>query len=76
MTTLQQIKENPKTNVWGSLGSANRCPVGVNVIFELGTIWCVDSRQAIYRTDKGFNEGIEIENLPESVLTEINNQIK
>ena len=76
MKTLEQIKSNPKTNRWGSLGSRNRCPIGVNVNFELGTIWCVDGKHAIYKTEKGFNESIEIENLSDNILAEINIQIQ
>jgi len=36
MTTLNQIKNNPKCNVWGSLGSRNSCPCAVSVPYGTG----------------------------------------
>lgn len=74
MSTLQQIRNNPKCNVWGSLGSRNRVPVLVSVLFELGQIWAITSNEAIYSNDN-FNYSIYLDKLPESILSEINNQL-
>jgi len=74
MKTLESIQANPKTNVWGSLGSRNRVPATVNVVFDKGTIWCVTSKDAIYSAGE-FNETVELKELPEAVLIQINNQL-
>ena len=75
MKTIELIQSNPKTNVWGSLGSRNRVPASVNVIFNTWVIWCVTSREAIY-SDGRFNGVISLSELPEDVLIQINNQLK
>lgn len=79
MTTLQQLQQNPKLNAWGSLGSRNRCPVAVNVRFNKGVIWCVDSAEAIYsyhEESQKFNGRIPLLELSEEVLVQINAQVK
>lgn len=75
MKTLESIQANPKTNVWGSLGSRNRVPASVNVSFNKGLIWCVTSRQAIY-SDGKFNECIDLSELSENVLIQIDKQLR
>lgn len=74
MKTLESIQSNPKTNIWGSLGSRNRVPAPVNVKFDKGIIWCVTSREAIY-SDGKFNETIDLSELSEDVLIQINSQL-
>lgn len=73
-TVLNQIKANPKTNVFGSLGSRNAVPASVSVNCRLGNIWCITSRQAIYNNN-GFNYSIDIDLLDLATLTEINTQL-
>lgn len=75
MTTLQQIKSNPKTNQWGTLGSRNRIPIAVNVTFDKGVIFAINNNQAIYKAHSGFNEGIELDQLTEDTLLKLNCQI-
>lgn len=75
MKTLELIQSNPKTNVWGSLGSRNRVPASVNVPFNNGLIWCVTSNDAIY-SDGRFNGVVSLSELSEDILIQINNQLK
>jgi hypothetical protein len=75
MNALHEIQTNPKTNIWGGLGSRNRIPAAVNVPFSGGLIWCITSRQAIYSTGR-FNECIDLTELADDILIQINEQLR
>lgn len=75
MKTLERLQANPKLNVRGGLGSRNRVPAKIDVNYYGCTIWCVDRNAAIYRTNEGFNEIIELRLLPEHILLKIESQL-
>lgn len=77
METIKKIKNHPKCNVRGSLGSRDRVPFLLSEPIMLfgDSIIMVDCERLIIRTKDGFNETMDWDLVPQCILSSIYRQL-